>query len=437
MSHIHDVVVLGAGISGLVAARELSLDGARVRVLEARRRPGGRVRTRPGSPPLELGAEFLAVDGPAVEELRRMGAVLALAPENHARLHDGGWVPFDLEPGLNAIRQVGALFRTGDWDAQLDADPVIPDLPLTEALDRIGAPRVAAELAIRHAEGFHAAPAGSVSAAWVARMQEVKDGGTGQEVQVPGGLLPLVRHLAAAIPDDAIRYSTLVHGMEPGDRVVRIRCEGPNGQEIVAARRVVVTLPPPVVASILPLGSLPEAHQRALGMLRMGSVVKLALRFRAPVTLPGADEPGGPKYFHADGPFPTWWTAADHAPGLVAWAGGPAADVLAGVGRRELVRRALVQLAAMSGRSAKSLGDVLGGVGWRDWRHDALARGAYSHARVGGSGACDILAQPIDDTLVLAGEATSEVMGMVDGAWEAGVRASRDASVPIRTRAEP
>ncbi|MEI7692804.1 MAG: FAD-dependent oxidoreductase, partial [Actinomycetes bacterium] len=39
----HDVIVLGAGLAGLSAARDLSLAGSDVLVLEARNRVGGRV----------------------------------------------------------------------------------------------------------------------------------------------------------------------------------------------------------------------------------------------------------------------------------------------------------------------------------------------------------------------------------------------------------
>src|SRR5688572_9181043 len=57
-----DVLVLGAGMAGLSAARELSHRGVRVTVLEARARTGGRILTEdvPGwSTPVELGAEFV------------------------------------------------------------------------------------------------------------------------------------------------------------------------------------------------------------------------------------------------------------------------------------------------------------------------------------------------------------------------------------------
>src|SRR2546428_3738335 len=57
-----DVVVLGAGAAGLAAARDLTVSGLRVTLLEARDRVGGRVHTvrDPLSPlPIELGAEFV------------------------------------------------------------------------------------------------------------------------------------------------------------------------------------------------------------------------------------------------------------------------------------------------------------------------------------------------------------------------------------------
>ena len=57
-----DVVVIGAGVAGLAAARELRAAHLNVTVLEARGRVGGRIftyRDPAVAAPIELGAEFL------------------------------------------------------------------------------------------------------------------------------------------------------------------------------------------------------------------------------------------------------------------------------------------------------------------------------------------------------------------------------------------
>src|SRR6202035_5935992 len=57
-----DVVIIGAGVSGLAAASDLRKSGLSVLILEARDRVGGRAWTRHEpelSAPIELGAEFI------------------------------------------------------------------------------------------------------------------------------------------------------------------------------------------------------------------------------------------------------------------------------------------------------------------------------------------------------------------------------------------
>lgn len=62
MATAFDIVVIGAGISGLMAARELAKKGKSVLVIEASGRVGGRINTitdKGFSQPVEEGAEFM------------------------------------------------------------------------------------------------------------------------------------------------------------------------------------------------------------------------------------------------------------------------------------------------------------------------------------------------------------------------------------------
>lgn len=65
-----DVVVVGGGVAGLVAARDLAAAGMRVSLIEAAHALGGRVQqTTLAGLPVELGAEAFATRGGAVEAL--------------------------------------------------------------------------------------------------------------------------------------------------------------------------------------------------------------------------------------------------------------------------------------------------------------------------------------------------------------------------------
>src|SRR5262245_37646859 len=89
-----DVIVVGAGVAGLEAARRLMRARLRVIVVEARPRIGGRIDTRrlPGWPaPVEAGAEFVHGRPPILmQALAAAHARLGAPPDRHARTRRGG-----------------------------------------------------------------------------------------------------------------------------------------------------------------------------------------------------------------------------------------------------------------------------------------------------------------------------------------------------------
>ena len=69
-----DVVVVGAGVAGLAAARALVADGLDVLLVEARSRVGGRILTHREAgltTPVELGAEFVHGEAQEIQDLAK------------------------------------------------------------------------------------------------------------------------------------------------------------------------------------------------------------------------------------------------------------------------------------------------------------------------------------------------------------------------------
>jgi len=164
-------------------------------------------------------------------------------------------------------------------------------------------------------------------------------------------------------------------------------------------------VPLPVLRELPISPELPDVR-RAASLLRMGQVVKLVLRFDAAFW--DREGPPGPMLFlQSPGePFPVCWTAPGGAPLLTAWAGGPAAEQLAGTSERELVRLATQSIAAGLGLAPDRVRRRLREHWWHDWQADRFARGAYSYVGVGGTRAHEVLARPVEETLFFAGEAT-------------------------------
>lgn len=441
-----DVVVIGAGVAGLAAARALTAAGLRTVVLEARDRIGGRILTHRDprlAVPIELGAEFIHGEPEELESIVSAGRLTAVdIAGEHYQVRDGALVPF------------------AGWGDRLGA--ALDDLRHLRGPDRsfadyiheaLGAPEDAAErrTALAFVSGFHAADPRRISA------RSIAEGGSGEEVEmversgrVLDGYDAVPRWLAEGVRDEAIRTGCVVRRVAWRAGEARVAAvERAAGREVaLAARAAVLTVPLGVLQA--PAGAegaialepgLPAAHREALGRLTMGTVVRIVLAFRnrfweagSVAHAPGVDAHAMSFLHTPDAAVPVWWTAYPvRAPVLVAWLGGPPAEAFrAGVSdpvlpADVLAQRALASLGELLRIPLHRLESLLIGHWMHDWSSDPYARGAYSYALVGGAEAHEVLARPVDDTLFLAGEAASAAgrNGTVDGAIGTGRRAAR------------
>src|SRR5579859_7420301 len=196
-----DVVIIGAGVSGLAAAAELRNSGLSILVLEARDHVGGRAWTRHEpdiSAPIELGAEFIHGRIPETFELlREVGQAAVETSGAHWTLREGKLVQ-NTEDLFGQIQQ--ALQRS----KVLEKKDVSFEKWLQES-SRYGLSAEAVAMAKAFVEGFDAADPAQVSAQFVAR-----EWGAGGMLDSPqfrplGGYSSVLSALAGSLERDNIQ----------------------------------------------------------------------------------------------------------------------------------------------------------------------------------------------------------------------------------------
>lgn len=438
MSASPDVIVIGAGVAGLAAACDLVSGGLEVMVVEARDRIGGRILTHREDGlalPIELGAEFVhgAAARPVFELAAAARLLLCEIDGAHWRARGGS-----LDRPLHFWERLAAVTQRLDPDRD-------PDRSVQAAFDDLRGV-VSSEdlaLAIEYVRGFHAAHPAFMSERSLARAEQ--SGGDDprmRQFRITDGYDRIPGFLASALPADSVRLSTIVSAIEWSRNRVRITAREADGTPVepVTAAAAVITVPVGVLhapageaGAIAFTPALPAVSQ-ALETIAVGHVVRIVLRFRERFWenggLPGladGEELADLTFLHtADPHIPVWWTSYPlHAPILVGWCGGPEAQRLAARGTRAIHDCALEALSAQLGLPRQQLDPLADGSWMHDWAHDPFTRGAYSYLTVGGIDSPTRLAEPIDQTLFFAGEATDpDGAGTVHGAIATGRRAA-------------
>jgi monoamine oxidase len=397
------VVVIGAGMAGLTAARRLADGGMDVTVLEARDRIGGRTWTNTSlGVPIDLGGAWIhgTENNPLIEIADQVGARRVETDfDNPVLFRDGSEVsPPDVQAALNRWQDIAGELVTLGGDAGNDESVADGLAQVADLNDPLIAWCASSEI-----QGEYAADPDELSLKWFGTEGEFE----GPDVILPGGYVQLVQHQADGL---TIRLGTEVTRVTHGDSGVRLE----TSKGAVDADRVIVTVP----LGVLKAGTiafdppLPEKKQQAIDRLGFGLLDKVVLKFDQPfwpdndvIGLVGGGEPVS-MLINGE-------TFAD-APLLIGLRGGRDAREREALSDEEAVAQVVTALNAPN-----PTGSLV-----TRWAADPYARGSYSFVAVGSSpDDMKALAEPVNGRLAFAGEATvAEFFGTVHGAYQSGVR---------------
>ena len=422
------VVVVGAGIAGLAAARTLADRGVSVTVLEGGDRIGGRCWTRDG---MDFGAHWIhGTEGnPLTNMARKLSLPIMFVGGDSS--YSGGWEPLVLvgEDGrhlspeeklqtilladsvrdkLDSLRRHRLATNAGDISLRAALDEVLSDEYMTDEERRA----VEWHIALMARDDIGADDP-LLSLLWWDEGYEVY--GYGDSVFADG-----FGALTKALGRDLdIRLQHVVRTIEHGPSLVRVTTSAGSFE----ADAAIVTLP----LGVLKAGGvefsppLPIAKEHAIARLGMGHLAKVVLRYDKP-------------FWHRDqyvyGYFcrpvqdsPTMvvsLTKTHDIPALVLQAGGALARRIEEMTMAECESWALKVVSDIFGDATPAPSSI----DRTQWSRDPLSRGSYTYVAVG-STPDDIatLAEPVADKLYFAGEATYRYhWAGAHGAFASGIR---------------
>ena len=402
MASDYDVAIIGAGAAGIAAARRLSERGCSVILLEASNRIGGRAWTMGlRDMPLDMGCGWLHSAGrnPLVTIGEAAGFTVVKGPnawESH--WHDLGFSPDEQEAAAAAWERLMQRLSSHSPAGDRVSDALEPGCEWNKYCDAIssyvnGVPLN--ELSIQDSLAYEAA---ATDDNW--RVEE----GYGSLI---GSLLPSRVRICVAMP--ARRLSFSGHG---------VVIETPRGT--IGARAAIVTVSTnALVRGVIAFDKQVDTHLEAAAQLPLGLADKLLIELIGDHGLePETHLIGNPRNAETG----SYYIRPLGRPIIECYFGGRGAARLEEAGLSNAFAFAVEELAALLGNGIRSHLKPLIATSWgqTDWVH-----GSYSHALPGHAHARTVLAQPLEDRLFFAGEATHAFdFSTAHGAWETGLRAA-------------
>lgn len=416
------IVVIGAGLAGLAAARELQSKGHAVILVEGRDRIGGRIWTSTRWPdmPLDLGATWIhGVKGnPLTTLAKNTGAKLLSTHYESSLTYNTAGKPLSKaeEQRLDHLRK---QFSQSLKKAQEREQDVSLRQLANELADRLAASaetrRYLDFILSGSIEQEYAGSADELSAHWYDNANTFP----GKDALFVDGFHTLTNHLAQNL---TIETNQSVHEIHWDQRPLRIVTDKTE----FTADQIVVTLPLGVLqaGSVRFMPELPTAKRQAITGLGMGVLNKCYLHFAKAFWPTNVD---WLEYIpDRHGEWTEWvsFMRTANLPILLGFNAAKQGRTIEAWPDEQIVSSAMQTLHTLYGKDIPEPLDYQ----ITRWASDPFARGSYSFNPTGTLPEMRTeLARPLDNKLFFAGEATdSDYFSTAHGAFLSGLRASRE-----------
>lgn len=427
------VIIVGAGLSGLAAARQLLSFGFKVIVLEGRNRPGGRVHTQKmgmkgKAAAVDLGGSVITgIHANPLGVLARQLSIPLHKVRDKCPLYTPGGAPVDKEidskvefifnkllDKVSELRQI-----MGRCANNISLGSVLETLSQLYAVASSREERQLLDWHLANLEYANAGCLSDLSAAYWDQDDPYEMGG--DHCFLAGGNWRLINALCEGVP---ILYGKTVTGIRYGNEGVDVIFDG----QVFQADIVLCTVPLGVLKkrSLKFEPELPERKLAAIERLGFGLLNKVAMVFSHVFWGEDLDTFGClSEDSNQRGEFFLFYSyhTVSGGPVLIALVAGEAAERFECTDPSTLLHRVLTKLRGIYGQKGIDVPDPTQTICTR-WGSDPFSCGSYSHVMVRSSGDdYDILAESVGSRLFFAGEATTrQYPATMHGAYLSGLR---------------
>jgi monoamine oxidase len=391
-----NIIIVGGGVAGLMAAIELLKQGYIVTILEASDRLGGRIHTIHDPSfehPVEKGVEFIHGNLPLTTQLlKEAGIEYKPVAGEMIRIVNGDWTMQD-------------DFTIGWEELMTKMNGIKEDITVNEFLEKNFSDNKYGDLrksVVRFAQGFDLAdPAKASVLALREEWMEEED----EQYRIPGGFDQLINYLEKQY----IKSGGLIHTSSAVTEikwkkndvtVITTDKKTYNGNKVIITVSLGMLLTEPPVIIFQPAI---DDYLKAAKKIGFGSVVKVLLQFKDSFWEEKKKNMG---FLLTNEIIPTWWTQLPSSyPLLTGWAGGPQSWQLENKNDKTILALALQSLSNVFKKPVHELKQLLTASLIANWSKDPFAQGGYSYSTIESADAQKLLNDPIDDTIFFAGEA--------------------------------